>query len=489
MGRQTRLLEAMDVSSPTFSRPGAAAPQDFLKAVSLQPDGKILVGGHSNAGNGSSGNYVHAMARYQSNGTLDTSFGQSGKSVFSLSSSSFALEQITDLQVLSDGKILATSGVRSETALVKLLSNGSLDTSFGSAGRIIAPNNAPWKDPNALLVDDQGRMLLGNSDSFSVTRLLPDGSVDNSFGTNGTFDIDVGSTFRTNVTSLDWAPNGDLLMGGYSVVTANVDSDWHVARLQIGPPDPTQTITLVPTFDVKAIPGPMPSLTEGETGLSIGLGFNDEFPEERPIMEFSLESIPENAMITAASLALDPYGSSGSPRIEVLGYAGDGLASISDIDAPGSILATTGPVDAGMSSIETALSPEFIQSLLGESTHLGLRLRSLNVPLYVSIRSTEASFGSPPQLSLTYTVPAPGDFNKDGMVNSQDLAVWENAYGSSVEGDADADGDTDGQDFLIWQRNLSAALAGLKSADPVPEPSSVCLLTFGILLLGYRSRQ
>lgn len=48
----------------------------------------------------------------------------------------------------------------------------------------------------------------------------------------------------------------------------------------------------------------------------------------------------------------------------------------------------------------------------------------------------------------------PGDLDGDGNVNGDDLAIWQEAYGTSVAGDADGDGDTDGRDFLIIQRNF-----------------------------------
>lgn len=472
-----------------FSRTGVSNPQDFLQTIALQSDGKLLVGGHSNTESGSSGNYVHALARYDVSGSLDPNFGDAGQSVFQLDTSQFALEQITDIHVLPDGKFLATSGARSETVLMKFLPDGSFDNSFGTGGRVIAPSNAPWENPNALLLDNQGRMLLGNSDSFSVTRLLPDGTVDNSFGINGTFDIDVGQTFRTNVTSLDWAADGELLIGGYSVVTANVDSDWHVAKVLVGTPPPTQTINLVPTFDVKSILGPPTSITDGEDTLTVGLGFNAENPEERPIMEFSLGDIPDGSTITGATLTLDPVFSSGSPRVEILAYPGDGLASLSDLNATGQVVATTGPVDALMTTIEAELSPAYIQGLLESSSHLGLRLRSLDLPLYVGFDSTESGFGSPPLLSLTYTIPGgPSDFNKDGVVDRQDLLKWEASYGSNADADANGDGRSDGLDFFAWQTSAYGQASQLQAVQTVPEPTTATLCSLTLIVWNCRRR-
>ena len=72
-----------------------------------------------------------------------------------------------------------------------------------------------------------------------------------------------------------------------------------------------------------------------------------------------------------------------------------------------------------------------------------------------------------------------GDFNGDGNVDADDLAIWQQYYGASFgatagTGDADLDGDIDGADFLIWQRNLSSAGAN-PATTPTPEPASAAL--------------
>jgi hypothetical protein len=82
------------------------------------------------------------------------------------------------------------------------------------------------------------------------------------------------------------------------------------------------------------------------------------------------------------------------------------------------------------------------------------------------------------QLFLLTPAPSiPGDFDFDGHVDGDDLAVWRSAFGASAAGDADGDRDTDAADFLVWQRQLGAG--GATAA--VPEPSTIAM---GITLLG-----
>ena len=89
------------------------------------------------------------------------------------------------------------------------------------------------------------------------------------------------------------------------------------------------------------------------------------------------------------------------------------------------------------------------------------------------------------------------DFDNDGDVDSDDLAVWTGAYGSTDAGDADADGDTDGQDYAIWQRTFGndatqsvvafsssdLELLGLVSGAAVPEPTTGLLALFAATMV------
>ncbi len=77
------------------------------------------------------------------------------------------------------------------------------------------------------------------------------------------------------------------------------------------------------------------------------------------------------------------------------------------------------------------------------------------------------------------------DFDIDGDVDGTDLALWQNAFGSTLEADADLDGDSDGADFLTWQREFAQGAGPLAApVSAIPEPSSLtlALLTLGLFL-------
>ncbi len=147
----------------------------FATSVALQSDGKIIVGGE--AGN------PGIIVRLNTNGTLDTSFASSG--VFSI--------RFRDVQnftvgvaVQSDGKILAVgTGLPQGGQLIRLNTNGSLDTSFGTAGSV-----SLTLTPAALALQSDGKIILtgaiAGQGTRVMTRFTAEGQVDNSFGNGGT---------------------------------------------------------------------------------------------------------------------------------------------------------------------------------------------------------------------------------------------------------------------------------------------------------------
>ncbi len=82
---------------------------------------------------------------------------------------------------------------------------------------------------------------------------------------------------------------------------------------------------------------------------------------------------------------------------------------------------------------------------------------------------------------------SPADFDINGVVDADDLATLETAYGLTDAGDTDGDGDTDGTDFLFLQRDYDGA-APLSALTGVPEPSSLALLFVAMAFSSRRLR-
>jgi len=115
--------------------PVDSSDSDEARAVAIQADGKIVAAGY--AGVGASSRF--AVVRYLSDGTLDTSFGSGGKvttkiGAFRMAASAMAIQ--SDGQILVGGRILDDSFV-SDFIVIRYNANGSLDNSFGAGGVVI----------------------------------------------------------------------------------------------------------------------------------------------------------------------------------------------------------------------------------------------------------------------------------------------------------------------------------------------------------------
>jgi uncharacterized delta-60 repeat protein len=160
-------------------------------AVAIQANGKIVAAGFGPA---SPGNGGFALARYNLDGSLDSSFGGSGKVTTSFNSNGFAKAKAVAIQ--SDGKIVAAGFAadgRDHFALARYNINGSLDSSFGSGGRVttdILVNGLARV--NAIALEPDGKIVVaGVSDAanhrpvISLARYNVDGSLDPTFGVGG----------------------------------------------------------------------------------------------------------------------------------------------------------------------------------------------------------------------------------------------------------------------------------------------------------------
>src|SRR5207249_11295173 len=108
---------------------------DEACALVLEPDGKLVAAGYSDRGS----NNAVALVRYNANGSLDTSFGTGGKvttAIGSVDDEGFALV------LQPDGKLVAagytSGGNGTDFALVRYIADGSLDRSVGTGGQVAA---------------------------------------------------------------------------------------------------------------------------------------------------------------------------------------------------------------------------------------------------------------------------------------------------------------------------------------------------------------
>jgi uncharacterized delta-60 repeat protein len=189
---------------------------DGALSVAVQPNGKIVAGGISENGS----DFDFAIVRYNSNGSIDTTFGTQGFATIQFGPENDLLFSIA---LQTDGKIIAAgsafTGKSNDFALVRYLPDGRLDVSFEDDGIIITPASENDDSISSLAVQSDGRIiaagsaLKGTSADFTLIRYNPNGAVDDSFATNGFLYFDVSDKFASARASVI-QPDGKIVLAG-----------------------------------------------------------------------------------------------------------------------------------------------------------------------------------------------------------------------------------------------------------------------------------
>ena len=168
----------------------------FIRPIALQTDGKIVVGGtYSNSSN----RLIGFVVRYNADGTLDGTFGSGGRATLDFGKRFTSPEY--DLAIQADGKILIGGG-RDGFSVARLLPNGSLDTSFGSGGLVVADPSGTQGGTSVsftmtiqrvpavtgeerIVVAGKSKTSSGDNYDWTLMRLRSNGATDTSFGSGG----------------------------------------------------------------------------------------------------------------------------------------------------------------------------------------------------------------------------------------------------------------------------------------------------------------
>lgn len=187
-------------------------------AIALQSDGKIVALGDMR------------LARYNANGTLDTTFGTAGQVAITLTGNSS--DSTTDVALQSDGKIVVVGagrpggvGARNDFAVARFNSNGTLDATFGTGGKVYVDFFANHDVANAVLIQPDGAIVaIGHAataaglNDFAVARLTPAGALDSTFDGDGRVSVNVAG-------AIDLAVAGALRADGAIVIAGEVAAD------------------------------------------------------------------------------------------------------------------------------------------------------------------------------------------------------------------------------------------------------------------------
>ena len=201
---------------------------DYAYAVAIQGDGKIVVAGDSY---NSSLNFDFAVVRYNSDGSLDTSFNGTGKVTTPIGSGS---DYGYTMAIQADGKIVVAgqsyNGANWDVALVRYNSNGSLDTTLNGTGKVTTPIGSSDDNASSIAFQDDGKIVVAgwtsngsiSYDDFAVVRYNSDGSLDTSFNGTGKVTTAIGSGYDVG-NSVAIQRDGKIVVAGYSASSSTYE--------------------------------------------------------------------------------------------------------------------------------------------------------------------------------------------------------------------------------------------------------------------------
>lgn len=210
---------------PTFGTDGIVITDidnlnDVANDLVIQQDGKIIASGFTSNGIID----FFCLVRYNIDGTLDTSFGDAGKVVTVFPSTSVG----TTVALQQDGKIIVGgqtwTGTVNTFALARYYKDGTLDENFGNAGLVTTTFSNKNAVGNAVLIQNDGKIILGghtfvyenDQDDFALARYHPNGVLDDSFGDEGLVITDFGIAAMDWLNDLQIQADGKLIAAGFS---------------------------------------------------------------------------------------------------------------------------------------------------------------------------------------------------------------------------------------------------------------------------------
>lgn len=203
--------------------------EDTVEAVAVQPDGRILAAGATRPEQSTQGTDF-GILRLMPDGAVDAGFGSDGAVTLDLDGGT---DVARALHVLDDGRMLIAgegqffnSGGNGDLVVVRLLADGSLDTSFGNAGIARADSGATFEFAAAITVLADDRIIVGGSanSDFVLAAFNADGSTASGFGNNGIVTLDFAGEFdaiSALLTVPDWNGQGERIVAAGSARTGS----------------------------------------------------------------------------------------------------------------------------------------------------------------------------------------------------------------------------------------------------------------------------
>lgn len=215
---------------------GGGTQPDEANAFTMDATGNIyLTGATRTAGSPLDNDFV--IVKVTSAGQLDPTFDTDGKKLYNPTGMA---EFGTGIAVQADGKIVFGGTAGGKMFVARIDSTGAYDSTFNNVGYRQLTTIGSSSDMTCLLIDSLNRIVLGGTSagtSAAIVRLLPNGSLDSSFNIIGS-KIYMVAGLTTTVAGIAIAPDGKIVFGG-SIDNASTGLNFYAARL-----DSTGTVDL-----------------------------------------------------------------------------------------------------------------------------------------------------------------------------------------------------------------------------------------------------
>lgn len=196
----------------------------IARSIAIQNDGKIIV-----AGNLENQTYSHfAMARLTSTGALDNQFGANGIVQTALDLGfdiAYGVAIVPSTGKIVLGGVSFDTLANGEFAVVRYNTNGTLDGGFGNSGKVRTPLGTQWDQANALAIEPgTEKIVLGGRtlSTYAMVRYNTNGTLDANFGLNGKTIYTIGSMSEV-INTIYINPDGKIVAGGTTQTGPNTD--------------------------------------------------------------------------------------------------------------------------------------------------------------------------------------------------------------------------------------------------------------------------
>jgi uncharacterized delta-60 repeat protein len=437
-----------------------AGAGDQAYCLAIQPDGRIVVAGYAVVNGAAS----FAIARYLPTGALDTSFNNTGKATALVGTDN---DGAYGVALLPGGKVVVVGfsivGSDQQCGIICWNSDGSLDTSFNGNGKLRLPFGTGSAYGKAVIAESDGRIILltGTSNELTLARLNPDGTLDTTFHGDGRISIGFGSG-GVSPGGIALQSDGKLVVSGYSVTLP-----FQLVAARLNPDGSLDT-----NFGTNGKQATN-FASQGASG-----GYVQIQPNGKIVLAGSPLSYPGG--LAAARLNTDgsldeSFGSHGiSAKVFATQTTAFGVALTSDSKIIVVGQSQNGSIqNIALGRFEVAALPEIdiLDAGTLPASNLVSGIGAINLGSVDTGTSTTRIFsihnsGNAP---LTGLVVTKGDPNSNGVTLTQPATTWLNAGGAT----------TFGVEFLISQPGINTVTIHIGSNDADENPFHIILTGTG----------